>query len=137
MTYFRLWWLLGLFAVAGCSSIEELKLQPVSVKTFLEDVEIMDVECTLTNGAGKWFVTSPSSVVIKKSAAQLVVKCSKDDVGIGRETVEAKPNGNLLGNVSGGGIMKSAADNVTGIGFDYPPIINVTLAKPKAKAKAK
>jgi len=124
--------LFGLFAVTGCAPIEKLKSeklesQSVSIRTFQGDMEMVDVECTLANDIGKWFVTSPGSVTIQKSAASLVVDCSKTNTIVGHETIVSKPNKSAWGTISAGGIIGYAADSNSGIGFDYPSTITVTL----------
>ena len=116
-----------MFAVTGCASIEKLKLQSVSVKTFQDNMEMTGAECTLANDTGKWFITSPGSVIIPRNASNLVIDCSKINTGIGHEIVVSKPNRNVWGTISAGGIIGYAADNNSGIGFDYPPTVIVKL----------
>ena len=133
MTCLRLLGLFGLFAVTGCAPIEnfkleQLELQSVSIQTFQDNMEMVGVGCTLANDAGKWFVTSPGSVTIQRSAANLVIDCRKANTG-GHETIVSKPNKSVLGTISAGGIIGYAADSNSGIGFDYPSNITVTLHK--------
>ena len=113
----------------GCASITGSKLQPVSVQTIHENKEIAGVGCTLTNDAGKWFVTSPGSVTIHKSTGDLAVDCSKDGTTHGHETVVSKSNGAVWGNIIAGGGIGYIVDRNTGAGFDYPNSITVMLRK--------
>lgn len=131
MTCLRLLGLLGLLAVTGCASIERSKLQSVSIQTFQNNVEMTGAECTLSNEAGKWFVTSPGSVTIRRSSTSLVIDCSKANTGSGHETVVPRPNKSVWGVLSAGGIIGYAADSNSGVGFDYPSTVTVTLNKVK------
>lgn len=118
-----------LLAGTGCASITGSKLQPVSVQTIQDNKEVIGAGCTLTNDAGKWFVTTPGSVTIQKSTADLAIECNKDNVAIGRENVESKANGNVWGNIVAGGGIGYIIDRNTGAGFDYPNVITVFLKK--------
>lgn len=113
----------------GCASVTGSKLQPVSVQTIHENKEIAGIGCTLTNDAGKWFVTSPGSVTIHKSTGDLAVDCSKDNNVVGHETVVSKSNGAVWGNIIAGGGIGYIIDRNTGAGFDYPNSITVMLRK--------
>ena len=86
----------------GCASVIGSKLQPVSVQTIHENKEIVGVECTLTNDAGKWSVTSPGSVTIHKSTGDLAVDCTKDGTTHGHETIVSKSNKAVWGNIIAG-----------------------------------
>ncbi len=119
----------ALLSVTGCASVTGSKLQPVSVQTVLENKEVTGIGCTLTNDAGKWFVTSPGSVTINKSTGDLAVDCRKDDALVGNAIVVSKGNGSVWGNILIGGGIGYIVDRQTGAGFDYPPNITVMLRK--------
>jgi hypothetical protein len=128
-TVFALALTLPLFV--GCASITGSKLQPVSVQTVVDSKEVSGVGCTLTNDAGKWFVTSPGSVTVQKSTGDMTVDCVKDDLR-GRETVVSKAQGMLWANIIAGGGIGYVVDRNTGAGFDYPNSITVFLNKVSA-----
>lgn len=115
-----------LFFVTGCASITGSKMQPVSVQTIQDNKEISGAGCTLTNDAGKWFVTSPGSVTIQKSTGDLAVDCKKGEA-VGHETVVSKANGSVWGNIIAGGGIGYVVDRNTGAGFDYPTTISVAM----------
>ena len=117
-----------LLALAGCASITGSKLQPVSVQSIMDNKEISGAGCTLTNDAGKWFVTTPGSVTIQKSTGDLAVDCAKDDAK-GHENVVSKSNGSVWGNILAGGGIGYIVDRNTGAGFDYPNTITVMMKK--------
>lgn len=121
--------LLSLLAVTGCASITGSKLQPVSVQTIEDNKEVAGAGCTLTNDAGKWFITTPGSVTIQKSTGDLSVDCSKDKTDSGHENVVSKANGGAWGNILLGGPIGYVVDRSNGAGFDYPNTITVVLHK--------
>ena len=116
-------------SVSGCASVTGSKLQPVSVQTIQDSKEVAGAGCTLTNDAGKWFVTTPGSVTIQKSTDDLMVDCAKDNLVAGRTTIVSKANGNVWGNIILGGGIGYVVDRQTGAGFDYPNTITVILQK--------
>lgn len=117
-----------LLSLTGCASITGSKLQPVSVQTVLEGKEVSGVPCTLTNDAGKWFVTTPGSVTVQKSTGDMAVHCVKEDLA-GSENLVSKSNGSVWGNIIAGGGIGYIIDRNTGAGFDYPNAITVVLNK--------
>lgn len=122
------WVVVLLLSLTGCASVTGSKLQPVSVQTIQDSQEVSGVGCTLTNDAGKWFVTTPGSVTIQKSTGDLAVECKKEGVA-GRETVVSKSNGAVWGNILLGGGIGYVIDRNTGAGFDYPTSITVAVRK--------
>jgi hypothetical protein len=121
--------IISLFAVTGCASITGSKLQPVSIQTIQDDVEVAGIGCTLTNDAGKWFVTTPGSVTVQKSTDDLSIDCTKEGVATGHATAVSKSNAGVWGNIIAGGGIGYIVDRSTGAGFDYPNLIKVVLHK--------
>jgi hypothetical protein len=116
----------AVLALTGCASITGSKLQPVSVQTIQDSKEVSGVGCTLTNDAGKWFVTTPGTVTVQKSTGDMAVDCKKDSLA-GTETVVSKSNGGVWGNILAGGPIGYVVDRNTGAGFDYPNSVTVAL----------
>jgi hypothetical protein len=114
-------------ALTGCASITGSKLQPVSVQTLMDSKEVAGAGCTLTNDAGKWFVTTPGTVTVQKSTGDLAVDCQTDPNTQGHESVVSKSNGGVWGNILAGGPIGYVIDRNTGAGFDYPNAITVVL----------
>lgn len=115
--------------MSGCASVTGNKLQPVSVQTIENNKEIVGAGCTLTNDAGKWFVSTPGSVTIQKSTGDLAVDCKKENDSVGHETIVSKANGAVWGNIILGGAVGYIVDRNTGAGFDYPAVITVVMNK--------
>lgn len=117
------------FVLSGCASIVGSTLQPVTVKTFKDDVEVAAAQCTLTNDSGSWMVTTPGSVTIKKSTEDLVIVCKKEGSVSGTLTVSSKANGGVWGNILFGGVVGAVVDSANGAGFDYPQPLMVILTQ--------
>ncbi len=115
-----------LLAMTGCASITGSKMQPVSIQTTANAVEVTGVSCTLVNDAGKWFVTSPGSVTIQKSTGDLAISCAKNEL-IGNAIAVSKSNTAVWGNIIFGGGIGYIVDRSTGAGFDYPQAITIPL----------
>ena len=117
---------MAILALTGCASITGSKLQPISVQTIQDNKEVSGVGCTLTNDAGKWFVTTPGSVTVQKSTGDMAVDCKKDGLA-GTESMVSKSNGGVWGNILAGGPIGYVVDRNTGAGFDYPNSVTVVL----------
>ncbi|MFK3738488.1 hypothetical protein [Massilia sp. TN1-12] len=118
----------ALSLLTGCASISGERMQPITVKTVHDNVEIAGVGCTLSNDAGSWFVTSPGSVTVHKSTGDLAVDCKKETFA-GNHTLVSKSNGAVWGNVLIGGGIGYIVDRNTGAGFDYPASATIMLRK--------
>ncbi|MFS2007400.1 hypothetical protein ACEN9F_27675 [Duganella sp. CT11-25] len=125
--------LLAVLALAGCASLTESTQQSVLVQTVLEHREIAGVGCVLYNDVGKWFVTTPGRVTLRKSASPLRIDCQKEDKGWAYEKVDSKADGNLWGNVVLTAGVGYFIDKNTGAGYDYPATLVVVMHPAKDK----
>lgn len=123
----------GMLALTGCASVLSGKMQPVSVTTVMDSKEVAGFGCTLSNDAGNWSLTSPASVIVHKSTADLAINC-KQDAYVGNTTAVSKANGAVWGNILLGGGIGYIVDRSTGAGFDYPKNIVVTVRQLAAPA---
>jgi hypothetical protein len=117
----------ALFAMAGCASLTESNQQSVMVQTVLDHREIAGVGCVLYNDVGKWFVTTPGRVMLRKSAGPLRIDCQKEGKGWAYEKVDAKADGNLWGNMILTAGVGYFIDRNTGAGYDYPATLVVVM----------
>ncbi|CAN7370335.1 hypothetical protein [Duganella sp. Dugasp56] len=113
--------------LAGCASLTESTQQNVLVQTVLDHREIGGVGCVLYNDVGKWFVTTPARVTLRKSAGALRIDCAKDGTAWAYEKVDPKVNGNLWGNVVLTAGVGYFIDKNTGAGYDYPSTLTVVM----------
>ncbi|WP_202412884.1 hypothetical protein [Duganella lactea] len=122
-----------LASLAGCASLTESTDQNVLVQTVLDHREIAGVGCVLYNDMGKWFVTTPARITLRKSAGPLRIDCEKSGKAWAYEKVESRADANIWGNLvltAGVGVY---VDRNTGAGYDYPDVLTVVMrpAQPK------
>lgn len=119
--------LAALAMLGGCASIIDGNQQQVLVRTVQEHREVAGVGCVLQNDVGRWFVTTPARVTIRKSIGQLQVDCRKEGGGAAYEQVESKLNGALWGNIVLTAGVGYLVDRQTGAGYDYPSVLTVVM----------
>lgn len=130
-----------LCTATGCASIVTGHNQPLSVETRSKGVVTAGANCQLQNDKGTWFVTTPGSVMVQRSAADMSVRCEKNGYEPGLATVKSTTKAMAFGNILFGGIVGGAVDVATGAAFDYPSLISVelgssqTLGGPTAQAE--
>eukprot|EP01030_Chromulinospumella_sphaerica_P016787 gene16787-16603_t len=71
----------------------------VLVQTVLDHRQIAGVGCVLSNDVGKWFVTTPARISLRKSASPLRIDCKQEGTGWAYEKVDSKVNSSLWGNL--------------------------------------
>lgn len=115
--------------LGGCASIVNGQNQPVSVDTRQGGDVVVGANCTLSNDKGTWYITSPGSTTVHRSAADLAIKCEKTGVNPGLSTVKSFTKGMAFGNILFGGIIGAGVDISTGAAFDYPSLISVQMGQ--------
>lgn len=71
--------------MTGCASITGTSGQNVSVETrSKEGKAVVGASCELSNSKGKWFVTTPGSVGVRRSNDDMIVLCTKEGFEPGR-----------------------------------------------------
>jgi len=115
-------------AGAGCATLTESTEQYVLVQAVLDHQPVSGVGCMLSNDVGRWFVTAPGRVAIRKSTQPLIVDCRQADVWA-FDQIFPKQNGSRWGNY----ILTAGAgqyvDKNTGAGFDYPDTLTMILQR--------
>ncbi len=114
--------------LAGCATLTESTEQYVMVQTVLDHQQVAGVGCVLTNDAGRWFVTSPGRVRIRKSTKPLAVDCRLNDVYV-RDEISPRQNSSRWGNILLTAGTGQLVDRQTGAGFDYPGTLTVLLKR--------
>ena len=118
---------IGGFA-SGCASITGTTNQSVSVQTREQNgVEVTGASCELTNNKGKWFVTTPGSVMIHRSNDDMQVLCSKTGYDPGRAAVVSETKGSMVGNILLGGGIGAIVDHNNGSAYEYPNFIQILM----------
>lgn len=118
---------MAMLSTVGCASLTESTQQNVLVQTVLDHREIAGVGCVLSNDVGKWFVTTPARVTLRKSAGPLRIDCQKEGAAWAYEKVAPKANGSLWGNVILTAGVGYVIDRNTGAGYDYPSTLTVVM----------
>lgn len=113
---------------SGCASITGTTNQSVSVQTREPGgKEVTGAACELTNNKGKWFVTTPGSVMVHRSNDDMQVLCNKADLEPGRAAVVSETKGSMFGNIIFGGAIGAVVDHSSGAAYEYPAFIQVLM----------
>lgn len=113
---------------SGCASVTGSPNQSVSVQTREQaGVEVTGAACELTNNKGKWFVTTPGSVMIHRSNDDMQVLCNKAGYEPGRAAVVSETKGSMFGNIILGGGIGAIVDHNNGSAYEYPGFIQVLM----------
>ncbi|QYF93971.1 hypothetical protein KY495_01650 [Massilia sp. PAMC28688] len=125
--------------LAGCATVSESPTQAVTVRTILDHREVGGVGCVLTNSAGRWFVTSPGRVTVRRSTGNLFVDCKRTSERgqiAGQDRFASRANNTAtIGNAVATAGLGYLLDKQTGAGWDYPDTLTVIM-KPTAPALA-
>lgn len=114
--------------LSGCATISESNQQVLEIRTIQDNREVSGAGCVLTNDVGRWFVTSPGRVTIKKSAGNLWIDCRKGAGSVGQDMVASRANSSAtVGNVVLTAGLGYLWDKRTGAGFDYPDTLTVLM----------
>lgn len=117
----------------GCATLTDSNQQEVAVRAILDYREVAGVGCVLSNNAGRWFVTAPGRVTIRKNVGDLAVDCKKQGVGAASEVVASRfGTDKLIGNAVVSGGLGYLVDRHSGAGFDYPVTLTVLMQRPAA-----
>lgn len=113
---------------SGCASITGTENQSISVQTREQTGrEISGAACELSNEKGKWFVTTPGSVIIHRSNDDMQVVCNKVGLDSGRASVTSATKGSMFGNLVFGGGVGAIIDHNKGTAYEYPNLIQIVM----------
>jgi hypothetical protein len=117
-------------ALSGCATLTDTDQQEVLVRAILDHREVSGVGCVLSNPAGRWFVTAPGRVTIRKSVDDLHIDCKKEGVGMASEVVASHFGAaNMMGNAVVSAGLGYFVDRRSGAGFDYPLVLTVLMRR--------
>ena len=125
-----------LFGLGGCATLTGNTEQMVLVQTIQDNRELTGAGCILSNDVGKWFVTTPGRIIIRKSQEPLKVDCRKHgSPAIAMDgSIDPKLNGSVWGNVILTLGVGYFVDRNTGAGFDYPSVLTIVMQDPARMA---
>ena len=122
-----------LSGLAGCATMTGSTEQMVLVQTIFDNRQMAGAGCILSNDMGKWFVTTPGRIMIRKSREPLKVDCKKS----GSPAVVM--DNQFEASVNGGSAWSNAiftlgvgyfVDRDTGAAYDYPSTLTVIMQDP-------
>jgi hypothetical protein len=119
--------ILAALLLSGCATVTEPVDQNLLVQTVLDHREIEGVGCVLANDVGRWFVTTPARVTVRRSAGPLRVDCKKEGAAWAYEKVDSRSNATLWGNLVLTAGVGYFVDRNTGAGYDYPSTLTVLM----------
>lgn len=124
-------------ALAGCATVTESNQQEIEVRSVLGHREVGGVGCVLSNKNGRWFVTTPGRVLVRKSDDALTFDCARQGVGSSVEAVASQYGvGKMIGNAVVSGGLGYYVDRRSGAGFDYPATVTVLMQAEQAAGVA-
>lgn len=127
-----------LTGLAGCATMTGSTEQMVLVQTIFDNRQMAGAGCILSNDMGKWFVTTPGRIMIRKSREPLKVDCKKS----GSPAVVM--DNQFDASVNGGSAWSNAiftlgvgyfVDRDTGAAYDYPSTLTVIMQDPARLAR--
>jgi hypothetical protein len=120
----------------GCASIVGGHNQPVSVETKYKGENVAGAQCKLENDKGSWNVTTPGSVTVRRSIADMLVSCTKEGTPPGSAKVKSSTKPMAFGNILFGGIIGVGVDVATGAAYDYPSLMALEMGQAISDAPA-
>jgi len=120
----RTWMVIAGMILASCASIVEGTDQTVIVKT-----DPSEAACALTQEGNKVaeIGSTPSTVILEKSAEDLTIECTKDGYFNEISSVPSSFEGMTFGNIIFGGIIGVGIDAASGAMHHYPEEVTVLL----------
>lgn len=114
--------------LAGCATVTESTQQDIEVRSVLDHREVGGVGCVLSNKNGRWFVTTPGRVSVRKSDDAMTFDCAGPGAGSSVEAVASQyGTGKMIGNAVISGGLGYYLDRRSGAGFDYPATVTVLM----------
>jgi hypothetical protein len=117
-------------AMSGCASIVKGTTQTIAITT----PPTTGANCVLTNAEGTFSVVSPGTVMVKRSKANIEVRCNKPGFQEGYGTIPSNFQGWTVGNIVAGGVIGLGVDAATGAINEYPPSFAVPMQPGPAAA---
>jgi len=119
----------------GCATITGSETQSILIAT-QDDAghAVAGADCRLSNNNGSWYVKSPGTATVRKSADDLVVSCEMAEQPAGTARVVSKMNVGMVGNVVFGGAVGAIIDHSRGTAYDYPRQVRIVFGRNRVVA---
>lgn len=117
--------LLALAGMSGCATVVQGEYQVVAVQTLTPAGDVGGVNCQVMNKKGIHYVTTPASLSVYRDASPMRVTCEKPGLPTTVATFKPRPKPLVAGNILLPiGVL---VDHVTGAGYGYPEVMQVTM----------
>ena len=117
--------LLALAGMSGCATVVQGEYQVVSVQTRTPTETVSGATCKVENKKGIHYVTTPASLSVYRDASPMRVTCEKPGLPTTVATFKPRPKPLVAGNILLPiGVL---VDHVTGAGYGYPEVMQVTM----------
>ncbi|MDD5364686.1 MAG: hypothetical protein PHR30_05050 [Gallionellaceae bacterium] len=114
--------------VSGCASITGSEMQSLSVTAADRDGKTIEkADCVMDNDKGHWAASTPSFVMVHRSAEDLTVVCKKEGFTDGVLKAVSRASGSMFGNIIFGGGVGALIDHNSGNGYNYPDQLPVKM----------
>jgi|JRYG01.1.fsa_nt_gb hypothetical protein len=122
--------LLAMSLLGGCATITGDSTQSIGVETYARNGEkLTGVNCTALNDKGSWMLVAPNSVVVRRSAEDVMINCQKEGHEPGTTRLISRSNAGIWGNIIFGGGVGAIIDHNKGTGYTYPGWVKVQMGK--------
>ena len=96
--------LLAVSLLSGCATITGDSTQSIGIETYARNGEkLTGVNCTALNDKGSWMLVAPNSVVVRRSAEDVMINCQKEGHEPGTTRLISRSNAGIWGNIIFGG----------------------------------
>lgn len=117
-------------SAGGCATITTDAGQSIRVEAFTETgEEIKGAQCQLQNDNGKYNVSTPGSVSVRKSANDLVADCSAPNLPDAHAALTSRVGIGMFGNIIFGGAVGVIIDHSKGTAYNYPTWVQLVFGK--------
>jgi hypothetical protein len=116
--------------LTGCASVTGSNVQTLKIEAKMADGTMVEgADCELVNELGKFRVTTPGYVNVRRSFSKLKINCVKGDLPAANGTGKPMPNVGMFGNILIGGMVGVTVDHVRGAGYSYPEWMQLVFGK--------
>jgi hypothetical protein len=116
--------------LSGCATITTDAGQSLRIETFAENGdEVRGAQCRLENDNGSYQVTTPGSVTVRKSSADLAIDCTAPNQPSAKAAVTSRVGAGMFGNIIFGGGIGAIIDHSKGTAYNYPTWLQLIFGR--------
>lgn len=112
----------------GCATVTGSTTQTVALLAKNQNGEdVTEAKCELNNDKGRWYLTTPGSVMVQRSNEDMKIVCDKTGHETARKNVVSEVKGSMYGNIILGGGVGAIIDHANGSAYEYPAVIQLDM----------